>query len=218
MKKIIVNFNWVAKRLYLLIVVFLIFILAYNQVYILGAEESFYIDGNGGVSNPNGVWSNDNNAFDGDPDTTASTSSTGSKTSNYLQGLGSNATDLNGEITSVRARIAWGTGTFSSYDTLDEPSGGWTWAKVQGLEARVWMIQEFGPASEVIVAEIYEAGDAGGTALSRNESEFAILDISIVELEVTYTEEGGGEEPAVSKPRINKGGKVRVNKGGRIEL
>jgi hypothetical protein len=48
-----------------------------------------------------------------------------------------------------------------SYITLTEPAGGWTWEKVQKLETRIYETSD----DSVYEAEIYEEGDAGGTAL-----------------------------------------------------
>lgn len=120
------------------------------------------------ASDPNSVWTTDANAFDSGDDTTADVAVAGSTSSNYLQGEGTNAPATGGTITSVKARLRGagslgvevmnaamytdslgellGTASmtapvsvgWSGYTTLSTPSGGWTWAKVQALETKLY--------------------------------------------------------------------------------
>lgn len=57
------------------------------------------------TSDPNAVWTNDANAFDGLTTTTAYTATQGSTSSNYLLGQGSNAPTTGDTISSVKARV-----------------------------------------------------------------------------------------------------------------
>jgi hypothetical protein len=110
---------------------------------------------------PGSHWTNGADAFDSSPETGAETHDIGQ----HLQGNGTNAPDSGGTIVSVKARVrgyanylgsadtvtatiqtsdsqtlgdadvtsltaAWG-----SYTTLSTPTGGWTWSKIQSLEA-----------------------------------------------------------------------------------
>jgi hypothetical protein len=119
--------------------------------------DTFYIDGHNGISDPNGVWANDANAFDGNTGTSASSSTTGS--TNYLEGDGTNASSITDTILAVRFRV-YGSGILSlnlsldnfattifsnavnlssspsAYQTLPVPSGGWTSSQVQNMQAK----------------------------------------------------------------------------------
>ena len=157
------------------------------------ATVTVYFDcSDSGPTDPNGVWTNDSNAFNGSTSNNATVSyaDNGSTSSNYLFGAGTNATDLGGIITLVRARVyaagedlggivnatiftdglAENLGTctrsgtttpsYGSYTTLSTPSGDWSWTKVQALEVKIF-----------------------GTSMTNiNDSLYAY----VVELEVTY--------------------------------
>lgn len=129
--------------------------------------NTYYFDGSdAGATDPNNVWSNDANAVDGNTGTTATTSTLGSNSSNFLKAEGTNAPSSGGRITQVRARTfsksadyvttttiftdglaeslgavdAGGLAGYTSYTTLSTPSGGWTWAKIQALEMKVFAV------------------------------------------------------------------------------
>lgn len=146
--------------------------------------STFYFDVSvSGPTDPGGVWINDANAFDGIEGNDANTDQDGSKSSNYLEGKGTNASG-SGSITQVRARIM-SSGSDGNYATLDTPAGGWTWDKLSKLETRVWDVGN--PFAPTIYAGIYVEGDAGGTELGTPERSGVL--ISILQIEVTYTED-----------------------------
>ena len=153
--------------------------------YIYGNEtetNTYYFDGHNGISDPDGVWTDEANAFDGDDDTYASidNSDAGDEYTNYLQGIGTSSPASGGAITQVRARSCDHLGCFF-FETIDPPVGGWTWEAVQNLEVRIWLVGS--PAFNPYFA-IYESGDAGGTRLygrAAVSSEFGRI-----ELEVTH--------------------------------
>src|SRR3990167_247638 len=121
------------------------------------------------VSDPNNVWTDDANGFDGSTSTFARTSTIGSTSSNYIMGEGTDAPTSGGTITQVRARAnVWGTGIvpgkcncvfytnglaeslgsislvvepqgWTSYIVLTAPSGGWTWQKINDLEIKAYL-------------------------------------------------------------------------------
>ena len=107
--------------------------------------NTYYFDvSDAGPTDPEAVWTNDTNAFDGDTGTSASTSTNGSATANELFGEGTNAPATNGEIVQVQARVyaddAGVAASYGNYTILSTPTGGWTWAKVQALEVAIYKI------------------------------------------------------------------------------
>ncbi len=78
---------------------------------------TYYIDGHIGISDPNAVWTNDANAFDGNTATAATTAAAGSISSNYLYGQGSNAPTDGPNIRSVKARL-FGSGGSSTFTNM----------------------------------------------------------------------------------------------------
>lgn len=125
---------------------------------------TYYFDGSdAAATDPNGVWTNDSNAFDGDTATVAEAITNGDTVSNFLKAEGTNAPSSGGVIAEVKARLystdagaalsanvytdglAQDLGVFSDlgvgwggYVTLATPTGGWTWAKVQALEVKIY--------------------------------------------------------------------------------
>lgn len=158
------------------------------------AVDTFYFDGHTSITDPNTNWTDDANAFDGSASTYATSSSDGTSSSNYLQGIGTNASGITDNITQVRVRLGAyslldaGTG-YTAYDILDAPSGGWTQTAVQNLETRIWRT---GGGTGFANFAVYESGDAGGTSLGGGTISFFSYDSpAIVEVEVTYTESTG---------------------------
>jgi len=125
---------------------------------------TFYFDGHSGISDPDAVWTNDANAFDSDNISIASASALGSTSSNFLLGQGTTAPAAGFPIRLVQVRsysfsfdyivtiniysaglgellgtvsVGGGTG-FGAYVDLAAPTGGWTWQKVQDLEAKAF--------------------------------------------------------------------------------
>lgn len=147
------------------------------------ARQVFYIDGSdASATDPNNVWTNDANGFDGSLTTEATCSTGGSTASNYLMAEGTNAPSSGDDITSVSARIysdgdtttgttsaaiytdglgeLLGTATnttssnsWGAYTLLSTPTGGWTWAKVQALETKVY-ISSFDASAQIMRVEI----------------------------------------------------------------
>lgn len=179
------------------------------------AVDTFYFDGHTSITDPGGVWTNDSNVFDGSTTTNAVASSNGSTSSNYLEGQGTNASGITGTITQVRARIrgysALDNGyEYSAYDTLNEPSGGWSLAAVQDLEVRIW--RTGGVVSRLANFAVYEDGDAGGTILGQEATTLpGSSSPTIVEVEVTWTE---GETYLL----LESGGAIFQEGGDLIEI
>lgn len=146
------------------------FVPASSQYFYVPAVKNYYFDGSdAAASDPGGVWSNPNFAFNGDLTSFSNTSTFGDENTNYLMAEGTNAPDTGGTISQVRARLyagvddnqgsgmtakiysdgllenlatienfelpaAWG-----SYYTLNTPTGGWTWPKIQALEVKAFV-------------------------------------------------------------------------------
>lgn len=117
-----------------------------------------------GPTDPNTVWNDDANGFDGNTGTITTTATTGSVSTNFILGEGTNAPTSGGTITQVRFRNfdfsadfvltinvytdglgeLLGTGSYggasgySAYTTLSTPSGGWTWQKINDLEIKAF--------------------------------------------------------------------------------
>lgn len=133
---------------------------AMGRLYYMDASDD-------AVTDPNAVWINEASGADSDPTTAATCTTTGSTSSNFTFAGGTNAPGSGFNIISVRARV-FGTvsvgtvtgeakiytdalgellGTInwnntvvgvSAWATLTVPSGGWTLAKVQALEYKVY--------------------------------------------------------------------------------
>jgi len=119
------------------------------------------------ASDPNSVWTGEENTDDCDVETYASTTTAGSSASNYINIGGTNAPASGDSITSVDVRVrmadvttnllgyavrtdGWSeslisrtetqtyAGRYTPWRALSTPTGGWTWEKVQALEFRAW--------------------------------------------------------------------------------
>lgn len=150
---------------------------SFNSVASGGANTYYFDASDAGATDPNSVWTNDANAFDGNTATSATVSVSGSTSSNYLKAEGTNAPSSGGNITQVRARVndnsgsdiaeatiytdglaeslgspqsPFGTG-WGSYVVLSTPSGGWTWVKVAALEVKIYSISGAGGVTRVEV-------------------------------------------------------------------
>lgn len=132
----------------------------YYAKYFLDASDD-------AVTDPDSKWTNEANIFDTSVTTTGTGATSGSSSSNFTFAGGTNAPGSGGTITGVyvrvRASAASGTlnvglwtnglgeslGTYSfamrstteykDWQLVTAPTGGWTWAKVQELEAKVWL-------------------------------------------------------------------------------
>jgi hypothetical protein len=130
------------------------------------AVASYHFDASdAGPADADAVWADDAKAFNGliTAGDYASTTTVGSQSTKFLSGTGTNAPASGGLIFSVKVRVyaeqgsgeavvaaiysgaeLLGTRTkanssgWSGYTTLAVPTGGWTWAKVQALEARLY--------------------------------------------------------------------------------
>jgi len=138
-----------------------------NDAYFADVLTYYFDASDGSILDPNSVWNNEPNAFDGSTSTDADTATAGSTSSNYLFGEGTNAPTSGGTISQVRARmysygrlgdagmictiytnglgeslgIVYGTTmntVWSNYTVLSAPSGGWTWQKIKNLEVKIY--------------------------------------------------------------------------------
>jgi hypothetical protein len=158
-----------------------------TTTFSIGAVATYYLDASdAAISDPNSVWSNDANAFNGNTTDSASTATTGSTLSNFLLGEGTNAPTSGGTITQVRARVyalnggdtpgttsaviysnglgellgtatrigSLGVAGYGNYITLNTPSGGWTWQKVNDLETKIYLSGGEEPSSNVYKVEV----------------------------------------------------------------
>ncbi len=141
------------------------------------------------TSDPTAAWTNDANAFNGSTANHADTTQYGS--SKYLKGIGTDAPASGLDIDLVEVRL-YGTvaagnagircnvydgvaslgfctntenggATWSSYASLSVPAGGWTWAKLQGLETRFYKQNNIGIA-QVFRVEIRVTSSVHDTA------------------------------------------------------
>lgn len=132
-----------------------------------GSLAYFFLNGSDvAVSDPNDVWGNEANAFDGNLANRAYTDTAGDTASNFLVAEGTSAPPSGGTIGQVRARIyglSLGTATISAtfytdalgeelgtatndlaaagwgdWAALTAPTGGWTWAALQALGVKVY--------------------------------------------------------------------------------
>ena len=126
---------------------------------------TYYFDGSDGVTDSDGVWTDDANAYDNNTATTAYTSTAGTSSSNYLEVDGTNAPASGGVIVAVKARL-YGQNGWSSYITLSAPSGGWDWTKVQALSVRAW---SFGVGVATSYA-VYDGTTSLGSGISGTDS------------------------------------------------
>lgn len=122
---------------------------------------AYYFDGT--VTDPNNNWTNDANVADINASTFATASASSTTGSNYIQIAGTSVPSTFSGFTPILAEVRLvidGTGTGNaaiytsglgellgtatsssgtgSYITLSTPSGGWTWAKLDGLTAKVY--------------------------------------------------------------------------------
>ncbi len=136
-----------------------------------------------GPTDPNGVWSDDSYAFDSDIVSSAISTTGGDINSNYLLGGGTNADIKQTTISKVECRIAssvdnsndsivakiytdglgellatisetslgW---SYTLWESLDIPSGGWTWEKVQALEAKIYYDKISGTQGFISIIEL----------------------------------------------------------------
>ncbi len=156
--------------------------------------DTYYFDASDvSASDPDSVWNNDSNAFDGSTSTNSNTTSTnaGSPTVEELAGEGTNAPASGGTINAVIFRVfgsasssnlscevasdgradilfnglitSFSTAKFQKWENLDVPSGGWTWAKIQALEIRFYDSSTLGNNVAVYRAEIFVQHSTGST-------------------------------------------------------
>ncbi len=164
------------------------------------ATTTYYFDGHSGITDPDSVWSNDANAFNGDNTTNASVSTSGDSSVNYLQGVGTTAPTTGTAITQVRVRIDGGSAghTYGSYDTLTPPSGGWSWSEVNGLVVRI--VGALGmPGDYYVRAYIRSSGAEDlGQPETYIASFFGTFNAYKVEIEVTHDDPTSELENVVS--------------------
>lgn len=205
------------------------------------------------VADPNSLWSNDANVADGSTTTFATYGSTsaGSNSTNYIGIEGTNAPGSGDNISSVRVRMFLNSDTpvsvtvstdtqaeqlgtlqastnntgggWSSYLTLNTPSGGWTWTKVQALEARVFKFNGLAgngvsvarveilvdtintdtttAATDFILSKPFYTRSFTTDALKRARSTTSHTTDTIVRGTSFYTRESNASLPTVATPR-----------------
>ena len=161
--------------------------------------NKYYFDAHdNAVTDPNNAWTSESNIFDSSTATSGFTSTVGSSSSNYTFAGGTNAPGSGGTITGVYVRIFGNasartlgyavypdglgesllntTFAFTSTTTiytpwvvLSTPSGGWTWAKVQALETKLWMVTGGSGSVTVNQVQLAVATDAGHSDLGAVE-------------------------------------------------
>lgn len=184
------------------------------------------------ASDPNNVWTNDANAFNTSETDYAAVSATGSKLSNYLHAGGTNAPGTGDAITRVNVRAqSWidagalsatfytdglaeelgtlvdsqtGSKHYSAEITLAVPAGGWTWPKIQALEARVY--RSTGGGGSVWVYAVQAVVSAGPSLLRVTEGA-TLLDTVTGVTPIRLTEAGALLE-------LRRIAKVKVTSGG----
>lgn len=169
--------------------------------YLLESTYLYYFDASdAAVADPGGVWTNDADVADGSIATYADSTSPGTATSNYLEIQGTNAPATGGTINSVRVRTYNSDSTSSepyplktsAFFTLTAPTGGWTWTQVQGLEARIFIVND-GSGGDNAKIVVYADGQAE-TLLTETEV-FGVAGASFhrvhyVEVAVTVADSG----------------------------
>jgi hypothetical protein len=105
------------------------------------AGSVYHFDGSDvAATDPDAVWTDETNSDDGSTGTKATSTTSGTETTNEIYIEGTNAPSSGGDIIGVRVRMHGGTNASQSWGTwvtLYTPSGGWTWAKIQALEVTV---------------------------------------------------------------------------------
>jgi hypothetical protein len=125
---------------------------------------TYYFDGSDvAASDPDAAWTDETNFDDGSTATSATTATTGDVDNNYIMVEGTDtpatvygiaqvqvrihtlaASDLafqvrtNGWDENIGSNVHADLNGWSGYTTLSTPTGGWTAAKIQALEIRVW--------------------------------------------------------------------------------
>jgi len=149
---------------------------------------TYYFDGSdAGAVDTDAVWTDETNTDDGSTSTYGYTTTLGSETTNEVIIEGTNAPASGADIFSVRARyyanFSGGDG-WSDYVELSIPSGGWTWAKLQALEAITYYTQQIG---EYGALSIYTngLGERLLQVIAHNEIATTQYNLYKIELEVT---------------------------------
>jgi len=167
------------------------------------ATVTVYFDcSDGGPSDPDGVWTNDSNAFNGSLSNAATSSADGTTSVGYLKGDGTNATDLGGTITQVRAR---------HYDSNGSSSSGLArqaYIYTDGLAESLGNTSRDAASTAGYSSYTTLSTPSGGwtwskiqaleTKIISSGADTVTASIYIVELEVTYTPPTGGTLTGVS--------------------
>lgn len=150
------------------------------------AVATYYFDGHTTVSDVDSNWSDESNFVDDSAVTSAYASLEGSTSTNYLLVTGTTAPSSGGEISQVRAKLM---GSSTEWVVLDVPStGGWTWAKLQELQTRVYTV-DINVFTTHCYASVYAPNgelppEYIGTTIRESLTAYGL------EIEVTYTESG----------------------------
>ncbi len=150
------------------------------------AVATYYFDGHTTVSDVDSNWTDESNFIDDSAVTSAYALLEGSTSTNYLLVTGTTAPSSGGEILQVRAKLM---GSSTEWVVLDVPStGGWTWAKLQELQTRVYTV-DINQFTTHCYASVYAPNgelppEYIGTTIRESLMAYGL------EIEVTYTESG----------------------------
>ena len=183
-----------------------------------GTITDYYFDASvAGPTDNDAVWANDSFVFDGSVGNLGSTSTTGTIDTNELRATGSTAPASGDTITQVRMHFwgaAWESGgntanveildsatplgvtsiaqwtpTWSDYVTLDAPAGGWSYAKLDSIEA-VCYGTIASADKRVAKIELEVTSGATGAIVNRARTVIGITDtIDIVDNDATVIRE-----------------------------
>lgn len=164
------------------------------------AQTTYYVDAHTGITDLEEVWIGDSNAFNGNTTDFAYIQASGDYITNALRGVGTTAPDTGTDtitLVEVRGYVSDnGTGTgWSGYTTLSEPTGGWTWEKVNGLTLHLYLDQG---AGWDLVGQLRSGGDNLGTANFYDNTTGAYQYVYKVEIRVTHETPPEPETPILT--------------------
>jgi len=150
-----------------------------------GTTDTYYFNASdAGPTDTLGVYTNDANAYNGN---TTDYAVGNLDPSQPLTGTGTTAPTSGATINSVKARLYASSGaspSWSNYVTLTAPSGGWTWQKVNDLEANVGAFDE-GSTVE-LSSNIKHSGVSLGVATRTGVTDVGDYRFYKVEIDVTH--------------------------------
>lgn len=164
------------------------------------AQTTYYFDGHTGITDLEEVWIGDANAFNGNTTDFAYVQASGDYITNALRGVGTTAPDTGTDIITlveVRGYVSDnGSGTgWSGYTSLSEPTGGWTWEKINGLTAHLFIDSAGGWD---ISCQVRSGGQNLGTANLYDNTLSSYQYVYKVELRVTHEAPPAPEAPVLT--------------------